>query len=694
MIAMAIIPLFIFLNIEIIKVNLSFVKLIVLELINLKIFKPAYLYLFSSAFFLLTNQMNGQTCKTYNYIYLNDTQDYINGFVHKFRINDDGSFTEIPNGISGTTPWFPSGAGLPSPHGIGQDLNGNVYIGQSGEAGPIAKLTCDGKMINASFVNDAGYNFASKDGILYIPSSSDNTIKAYTLCDGSLLGYITLNGVPANPTANGDFVYDWGFSLGPDGNFYVSSTFGPYNVLTSVSNIYRFTTTLTDFANHTIYQPFITNNVTSGATINHSLFPASISNQYDVYGITSDPSGNMYVVVNDYGTGYAGPNTTWILKFNKLGALVASTFEAITNDGVGFEGSRGIIYFNGNLYLSGAGGDCIAKVDATTLTYTGASVGHVNGQVPKGIGIVQESCQAAGNTVIDSTICSSSIGQKLFLQNLISKCEAPVCGTWTAASTNSGVIYNDCDNSITLNSLNACGSFTLSGGGGNSPCPAFSLTLNLKFGSVTGLSISSDQIICSNIDLIPLVASGASASTPISYQWQKSTIDCKNGFTNISGATNSTYLPVASSTKTYFRAIASALNNCNTQQCSDTSNCVTINVMTSPSSDITFLEAECINGAISLNASFTIANQQNVAKYDYISGITYTGTKSYTSLPNITPANSIISLPNPTVTKSYTIRLYNQGGTCFTDKTVEIKHIDCPLVCPPVTCLPIDSIKN
>jgi hypothetical protein len=128
-----------------------------------------------------------------------------------------------------------------------------------------------------------------------------------------------------------------------------------------------------------------------------------------------------------------------------------------------------------------------------------------------------------------------------------------------------------------------------------------------------------------------------------------------------------------------------------TSDCADT---VKITVNPVPSSDITFLDAECINGQISIKASFTVVNQQNVAKLDYTGGSTFAGTKSYASLPNVTTANSVIELPNPTVTKNYTIRLYNQGGTCFTDKTVELRHIDCPLVCPPNTCLPISSVKN
>ena len=117
-----------------------------------------------------------QTCTVTDYIYLNDPQDYnTQGFVHKFRIGTGGNLTEIAN-KNGTTPWFPQGGGLGSPHGLGQDLNGNLYIGANTGNGPIAKIKCDGTLSNLSFINDAGFNIVSKDGYLYVNSTTGNRI--------------------------------------------------------------------------------------------------------------------------------------------------------------------------------------------------------------------------------------------------------------------------------------------------------------------------------------------------------------------------------------------------------------------------------------------------------------------------------------------------------------------------------------
>ncbi|MBK7224386.1 MAG: hypothetical protein IPH96_02755 [Saprospiraceae bacterium] len=52
---------------------------------------------------------NNSTCNCSDYIYLNDVSNFdgVNGYIHKFRVNADGSVTEMPNGTTGTLPWFP-----------------------------------------------------------------------------------------------------------------------------------------------------------------------------------------------------------------------------------------------------------------------------------------------------------------------------------------------------------------------------------------------------------------------------------------------------------------------------------------------------------------------------------------------------------------------------------------------------------
>ncbi len=130
-----------------------------------------------------------------------------------------------------------------------------------------------------------------------------------------------------------------------------------------------------------------------------------------------------------------------------------------------------------------------------------------------------------------------------------------------------------------------------------------------------------------------------------------------------------------------------------TSDCSDT---VKLTVNAVPDLAITSTSATCppSGGNANDDAKINLVTTTNGEKVDYTSGSTYTGTKSYASLPTGMPSGNVFTVPNPSVTKNFTVRLYNNGGTCFIDKTLEIKHIDCPKICPPNTCLPISSEKN
>lgn len=435
-------------------------------------------------------------CQCTDYMYLND-QD---GFVHKFKIGSNGTFTEI-KGANGSLPWFPLGGGLSSPHGLGQDLNGNIYIGNNA-SGPVRKLTCDGVLLPQTgptgfSINDGGYNFRSKDGILYVNSTKSgqaDQITAYEICNGNKLGYIKLNGIPSTSTNGDKLLKDWGFSITDDGTFYVSAGWDDKD-RNEERYIFRFKPSLADFTNHTTYTRIFDPS---------TRFPALLDNpntESSVWGITSDPSGNIYLVVNQYNI---SPWRTWILKYNSNGQLIDSAYEEDSSndpggpDLKGYEGARGIVYYppTNTLYLAANGnGDCIAKVDAATLNYLGASVGNVPSQDPKGLAYVTECCPMNSYTKVDTAICGAAIGKKYYLQNLIGACKAPICGTWVQNS-GSGFTFDECDNSITITGTGTCGTFTLSGGGGvNSQCSAFTIVLTVCTPE-TSLTGDSQKMLC------------------------------------------------------------------------------------------------------------------------------------------------------------------------------------------------------
>ncbi|NBB22423.1 hypothetical protein GVN20_23925, partial [Runella sp. CRIBMP] len=310
-----------------------------------------------------------------------------------------------------------------------------------------------------------------------------------------------------------------------------------------------------------------------------------------LWGITADDAGNMYVVAEDpwfnhQDTDFTG--YTWILKYDPAGNLIASTSQKqTTTPKTGFKGGRGIVYYAplNILYIAaGPDGDCIAKINPSDLSYAGAAAANIPGQNPKTIRIATEACPVLASTSVDTTLCNVKVGDRLFLSQLIGKCNAPICGgTWAADPSNAGMTFNPCDLSFTVTGLTGCGKFTLTNVGGT--CGDFTIEARISFVDIKAPVIAGTQTVCSNIDPAAFtVATPAASSGTLSYQWQKSTTSCTTGFSNILGANNDTYDPPKTTQTTYYRVVASSMGGCNPppKTCSDTSNCVTVTVLPLP----------------------------------------------------------------------------------------------------------------
>ncbi|MBB3839366.1 putative repeat protein (TIGR01451 family) [Runella defluvii] len=624
---------------------------------------------------LFSRLLSAQTCKVTDFIYLNDPQDYqTQGFVHKLKIGTGGTLTEVPNGL-GNMPWFPQGGGLGSPHGLGQDLNGNLYIGANSDTGPIAKITCEGTLVNLNFINDAGFNIVSKDGYLFVNSSSDNRIRRYALCDGSAQGYVTLNGSTQ---------LDWGLFISPNGTFYATTGLDPaFASATGTKAIYRFTPTDADFVNHTSYSPLVSaNDVPPGvAAANLPIQSAWL------WGITADDAGNMYVIAEDpwfnhQGTTWTG--FTWILKYDPNGNLVAWTKDEQTTTPVsGFKGGRGILYYPAKdvLYIAaGQYGDCVAMIKPSDLSYMGAAAGNVPNQNPKTLRIASEACPVNASTKVDTTLCNVKVGDRIFLSQIVGACNAPICGgTWTAAQANVGMTFNQCDLSFTVTGLNGCGKFTLTNVGGT--CGDFTIEVNVDFANITASVITGNQTVCAGTDPVAFSESTpATGSGTVSYQWQKSTTSCTTGFTDIAGATNSTYDPPVVSQTTYYRVVTSVVGGCSFPQkkCSDTSNCVTVTVIPAPAfGSLTTSNPTCTGPTANNNGVITLESATNTDKcgISTLGAATYDG-PAYASATAYA-ANKNVKTGIPNTGGTYILRLFNGSNDCYKDTTITIAPVVC-----------------
>lgn len=651
---------------------------------------------------LFTSELYSQTCDCHEYIYLNDVSNYdgVNGFIHKFKVNPDGTMTEVPNGSTGTMPWFPAGGGLPSPHGLGQDLNGNLYIGESA-GGDIRRLSCDGFLYPETgptgylVANGSGFNIGStSDGILYTNPIFEDRITAYDICTGNLLGWVYLGSFPTGTRA-------WGMHVAADGTVYVTATDYPFSNNSEQKMVWKMNPTMSDLTSHTTISPFI--------DIDAAVASIGVTNtSIQIVGVTTDNAGNIYVVGWDSAP---NPDRSYIFKFSPSGTLIDHTFEEDDANTIGFFGSFGIIYDKtlDRLYLSGLD-DCVAIV-STDLNYVGTGIPHVPTSTPKAIAIATECCPIVPNITKDTILCNAANGDKLFLQSLVN-CDGPICGgTWTADVGNTSVTFNACDNSIIIDDKNtACGTFTLvSNGGANSECGSFSIEVNISVASITAQVISGNQSVCAGVDPVPFTittaASGTPTGNPISYQWQKSTTSTTTGYTNISGATNATYDSGPITQTTYFRVIAS-ISGCNTSQCKDTSNVVTLTLQTvgcAPTCNLTQTHTTpvCNNNGTAGNVtddyfSFSVTGTVTDGSGSYVVRI-----GAFTSA--VVASGNTISITgnglagNPTLsangTSTYTVRVEDSAAsTCFTEFT--IGPVASCSNCPTPNCGAVTVQKN
>ena len=497
-------------------------------------------------------------CECNDFIYLND--DFgTNNQIHKFSINSStGQATEIGN------PWIDN---IINPHGITGDLNGFLYFTEL-QTGPLRtervyKADCAGTIISSNVFSDeilngdigVTTNMASIGNVVYMNDAFVGRINAFDVCKDTLLGTVALTGVTSE---------SWGMNLGRDNYIYATSNRG---INQAIHQVYKIDPDLSNFTTPaTTINPLFTFDV--------STYPGQSSGG-QVAGITTDENQNIYVV-----SARRGDRQATIIKFDQAGNVLG-TISDIDNNGTGFYGAIGIAYSeeSGLLYLTSTE-DCISVVDPTTMTEI-PSLSIPGGQA-KGLSIISECCPTNNNITIDTTLCVATIGEVLFLQELIN-CDGIICeGLW-AEGSNTGMTYDACDNSVTIDALNACGSFTLeSDGTGNNPqCGAFKIEVNISVNVVTASVVAADQTICLGDDPAAFTVTTPATGGTLTYQWQSSTTDCTTDFSDIGGATNATYDPPAGLTDTtYYRVIVNSANaGCASGNCADTSNCITVTVL-------------------------------------------------------------------------------------------------------------------
>ena len=97
--------------------------------------------------------------------------------------------------------------------------------------------------------------------------------------------------------------------------------------------------------------------------------------------------------------------------------------------------------------------------------------------------------------------------------------------------------------------------------------------------------------------------------------------------------------------------------------------------------------ATCVGSTPQNNGRLVLSNFGPSLTYQYSLGATFNEAASLSGVPQIIPVSGVIAstLPNPAVSQSYTVRVYNSSG-CYVDQVVVVPPSVC--TCPAPVCAP------
>ncbi len=406
--------------------------------------------------------LTAQNCTCNEYVYVNEVNGI--GRVHKYLANADGSLTEIFN--NGDV-WYPGGnaSELPNPHGLGTDINGNIYVGEDLNPSNVRQLSCDGTIVpvNEFAIPTQGqFNIATVGNTLFINDTdyyTQQNILAYDLCTGNLTDQSVTFCENVNPFG------DWGFTYNANsGLFY------------SVSNR-NFSPGFDSFVWIFDINDFDNDPATCVSAL--PLTPTLVTGE-KIQAIESDNNGNFYIVSEDLN------GCSYILKYDATGTLVTTSARDCALDGTGYAMAIGLVYSEttGLLYLSSISNleDCVTAFD-TDLNLIGPIIGPSGGaEAAKGINISSECCPNTPIQTITQNVCIPAGGVQQVFLNDIYGCEGNVCeGLWEVENIDQSLNYQSCDQSVLRITGDGCATFSKvsDGMGDANQCGAFNITLNV-----------------------------------------------------------------------------------------------------------------------------------------------------------------------------------------------------------------------
>ena len=206
---------------------------------------------------------------------------------------------------------------------------------------------------------------------------------------------------------------------------------------------------------------------------------------------------------------------------------------------------------------------CTANSNCITLTVNNVTGGTVAAD--------QTICSGGDPAAFTQTVASTGSGALTYQwQSSTTSCAAGFSNIGGATSATydapSGLLVTTFYRRVTTSTLNAVA------------CTSNSNCITVTINNVTGGTVGSDQAFCSGGD--PALFTQSVASTgggALTFQWQSSTTSCSAGFSNIGGATSTTYdAPAGLTVTTYYRRVTTS--TLNAVACTVNSNCITVTI--------------------------------------------------------------------------------------------------------------------
>ncbi|QMW01391.1 hypothetical protein [Spirosoma foliorum] len=206
--------------------------------------------------------------------------------------------------------------------------------------------------------------------------------------------------------------------------------------------------------------------------------------------------------------------------------------------------------------------------------------------------------------------------------------------------------------------------------------------------SVTVSTVNGCSDIASiTITVNPLPVITVNSATVCSGQSATLTVTgCTGGSVLWSTTETTASILVSPSITTIYSATCTLSTGCS----STTATSVTVNDVPSYTAAPQAVTATCTGAAANNDARIVLTTLVNTERADIVVGSTYGSGPAYGAPTNLTVTAGTVSftnLPNPGTSQPYTIRLYNPGGSCYTDVTVILEPAYCN--CPDPKCVPI-----